>query len=87
MTLPLAPAHLPAAEAEALTALYRRGTPANTLRAWERDLVYLTAWKQAAYGAALAWPESESVALRFLLEHSLDLRDQHGPAREVADTV
>ena len=31
----------------ALSALYRRGTPDNTLRAWERDLAYITAWKAA----------------------------------------
>lgn len=76
-----------AADAEALHDLYRRGTPANTLRAWERDLVFLTAWKQAAFGVALAWPESEPVALRFVLDHALDLGDHSGPARTVADQL
>lgn len=49
MSLPISPSHLSPAEEEALAALYRRGTPENTLRAWERDLAYITAWKDAAY--------------------------------------
>jgi len=68
----------------ALNALYRRGTPANTLRAWERDLAYVTAWKQAAFGKALSWPEEEGVALRFVLDHSLDLTDTPGSAQQTA---
>ena len=67
------PPALTAADEAALTDLYVRGTPANTLRAYERDLVYLTAWKQAAFGLALAWPEAEAVALRFVLDHAADL--------------
>ncbi len=69
-----APALSPA-DSEALTELYLRGTPANTLRAYERDLLYITAWKQAAFAAPLAWPESEAVALRFVLEHTRDLAE------------
>ena len=72
------------ADAAALHDLHRRGTPANTLRAWERDLAYIAAWKQAACGAPLAWPETEAVALRFLLHHAEDLTDRPGPAQEVA---
>ncbi|MBD9526175.1 tyrosine-type recombinase/integrase [Paracoccus sp. PAR01] len=87
MILPVAPPALSAAEAEALSELYRRGTPANTIRAWERDLAYLAAWKQAAFGAALDWPESEAVALRFILDHSIDLGTVQTPAREVADAL
>lgn len=75
---------LPASELEMLEELYRRGTPDNTLRAWERDLVYITAWKEAALGVPLVWPEAERVALRFVLDHSADLTDQPGPAQEVA---
>lgn len=67
-----APSLSPADEA-ALTDLYIRGTPANTLRAYERDLLYIAAWKAAAFGAPLAWPESEAVALRFVLDHARDL--------------
>lgn len=84
MDLPLVPLSLSPDQAQALTALYRRGTPANTLRAWERDLAYIAAWKQAALGTAPDWPESESVALRFLLDHSLDLTDVPGAARDTA---
>ena len=43
MALPVAPASLSPEDEVALSELYRRGTPANTLRAWERDLIYLTA--------------------------------------------
>ena len=84
MDLPITPLSLTTEEAEALTALYRRGTPDNTLRAWERDLAYISTWKQASYGAALDWPETESVALRFLTDHSLDLSETPGPAQQTA---
>jgi integrase len=79
-----APGGLGPEDAAALSALYRRGTPANTLRAWERDLAYVAAWKQAAFGAPLAWPEAETVALRFILDHAQDLTDRPGPAQEAA---
>lgn len=68
----------------ALLALYRRGTPANTLRAWERDLAYITAWKATVFGKALVWPEEERVALRFVLDHTTDLAEKPGPARDAA---
>ena len=77
-------AQLSAADDAALTELYRRGTPANTLRAWERDLAYVAAWKQAAFGQPLVWPEDERVALRFVLDHAQDLTDRPGSARDVA---
>lgn len=84
--LPL-PASLSAPDDAALSDLYRRGTPANTLRAWERDLNYITAWKQACFGAALVWPEAEAVALRFILDHSADLAEAAGPARDGAEVL
>ena len=65
-------AQLSAADESALTDLYRRGTPPNTLRAWERDLAYIAAWKMAAFGQPLTWPEDERVALRFILDHAQD---------------
>ena len=46
LTLP-SYAQLSDADEAALTELYRRGTSANTLRAWERDLAYISAWKMA----------------------------------------
>ena len=58
-------AQLSDADEAALTDLYRRGTPTNTLRAWERDLAYIAAWKMASFGRPLDWPEDEKVALRF----------------------
>lgn len=77
-------AQLSEADEAALTDLYRRGTPPNTLRAWERDLAYIAAWKMAAFGQQLAWPEDERVALRFILDHAQDLTDRPGPARDTA---
>lgn len=77
-------AHLSEADQAALTDLYRRGTPPNTLRAWERDLAYVAAWKMASFGQPLVWPEDEKVALRFILDHAQDLTDRPGPARDVA---
>jgi integrase len=77
-------AQLSDADAAALTDLYRRGTPPNTLRAWERDLAYIAAWKMASFGKPLDWPEDEKVALRFILDHAQDLTDRRGPAQDVA---
>ena len=77
-------AQLSDADEDALTELYRRGTPPNTLRAWERDLAYISAWKMAAFGQPLHWPEEEKVALRFVLDHAQDLTDRPGSAQDVA---
>ena len=77
-SLSLTPAKPPAlseADQEALTDLYVRGTPKNTLRAYERDLLYITAWKSARFQAELSWPEAEEVALAFILDHSRDLKN------------
>lgn len=73
----------------ALEDLFVRGTPQNTLRAYERDLAYIAAWKQAAFGEGLAWPEVEDVALRFVLDHARDLSvdDADRSARQVAETM
>lgn len=77
-------AQLSDADEAALGDLYRRGTPPNTLRAWERDLAYITAWKMASFGRPLDWPEDEKVALRFILDHAQDLTAKPGPAQDVA---
>lgn len=88
VTLPALPSSdLPAEALEMLEDLYRRGTPENTLRAWERDLAYITAWKQAAFGREPEWPEAEPVALRFILDHSSDLSAATGAAREAAEAL
>jgi integrase len=81
--LPL-PHALSAEDEAALSELFRRGTPDNTLRAWERDLVYVAAWKLARFGALLAWPEEEQVALRFVLDHATNLGDSPGKAQDAA---
>lgn len=77
------------ADQDALTDLYVRGTPENTLRAYERDLVYITAWKAARFGGNLTWPEPEEVALTFILDHARDLRSisDHDAARKAAGAL
>lgn len=89
LTVPFLPPKLSDADHRALSDLYVRGTPENTLRAYERDLIYLTAWKQARFGAPLDWPESETVALRFVLDHARDLgaAEAGDPARQVAEAL
>jgi len=87
MDLPLAPFSLSSADEAALAELYRRGTPENTLRAWERDLAYIAAWKLARFADDLSWPEAETVALHFVLDHAANLSTAQGPARQAADTL
>ena len=84
---PLTPPSLADSDRKALNDLYVRGTPENTLRAYERDLLYLTAWKQLSFDAPLVWPEQHECALRFILDHSRDLSDATGPTREVAEAL
>ena len=86
LTLP-AYAQISDADEAALSDLYRRGTPPNTLRAWERDLAYIAAWKRAAFGQPLVWPEDDKVALRFILDHAQDLTEKPGRARDVAEEL
>lgn len=87
--IPSAKTQLTESDQEALTDLYIRGTPANTLRAYERDLVYITAWRQAVFRGAPEWPEREDVALRFILDHARDLNTPDAPpsARDAAETL
>ena len=59
--------------------LAREGMGENSLRALASDLAYLEAWAQAATGAALPWPASESLALKFVAHHLWD------PARRETD--
>ncbi|MBP8929920.1 MAG: tyrosine-type recombinase/integrase [Paracoccus sp.] len=86
-SLPLAPISLTLADQDALTELFRRGTAENTLRAYEQDLAYIAAWKAAAFGQPLSWPESEAVALRFILDHAQDLSAASGPARSATEAL
>ncbi len=87
--LPAASPALSQADQEALTDLYFRGTPANTLRAYERDLLFITAWKAARFDLALRWPEAEATALAFILDHARDLNDAppEDRARQVAEAL
>jgi integrase len=84
-----AAASIDAALAARLTDLFIRGTPPNTLRAYERDLVYIDAWRRLAFSEGLQWPEREDVALRFVVDHAEDL-SQSAPetaARRVAEAM
>lgn len=73
----------------ALTDLYVRGTPANTVRAYESDLGYITAWKLLSFSADITWPEREDVALRFLLDHARSLENDpfESAARQIAEVM
>jgi integrase len=84
---PSLPTALTPEEEDALSDLYRRGTPDNTLRAWERDLAYIAAWKAAVFEQPLAWPEQDRVALRFVLDHSMDLTAKTGTSAHEAATA
>src|ERR1700682_4779439 len=66
-------------EVATLKHLAQEGMGENTLRALASDLAYLEAWARAATGAALPWPASESLALKFVAHHLWD------PARRGAD--
>ena len=87
MALQIASPFLTPADQAALAELFRRGTAENTLRAYEQDLRYIMAWKAAAFGTGLSWPEVEAVALRFILDHAQDLRTATGPARAAAEAL
>ncbi|MDO6481889.1 tyrosine-type recombinase/integrase [Shimia thalassica] len=92
--LPTTPPALSEHDRNALHDLYVRGTPRNTLRAYERDLIYITMWKslrasEAAFAPSLSWPEQEDVALLFILDHTrgLDKAPKDDPARLVAEAL
>lgn len=79
-----ASSNITAEDEAALIDLYKRGTPTNTQRAWESDLAYIAAWKAAVFGKPLLWPEEDRVALRFVLDHSIDLTNAPGSAQDAA---
>ena len=87
LPVPVLRAGLSPADRAALDDLYARGTPENTRRAYAADMAYVTAWKAATFGDGLVWPESEGVALRFVLDHSRDLSvvAADDPARMAAE--
>lgn len=89
LSLPVLRAGLSPADRAALDDLYARGTPENTRRAYAADMAYVAAWKAATFGEGLVWPESEGVALRFVLDHSRDLglAAADDPARLVAERL
>ena len=76
-------------DVETLKHLAREGMGENSLRALSSDLAYLEAWAQAATGASLPWPASESLALKFVAHHLWDparreTDPQHGMPADVA---
>ena len=64
---------LPLIYRDLIERLARETIPENTRRALESDLRYLAAWRRVATGEELAFPESEDVVARFILDHSADL--------------
>jgi hypothetical protein len=74
-------------DVETLKHLAREGM--GSLRALSSDLANLEAWAQAATGASLPWPASESLALKFVAHHLWDparreTDPQHGMPADVA---
>ncbi|MFN3615808.1 MAG: hypothetical protein ACK4WC_14780, partial [Rubrimonas sp.] len=80
---------LPPIYRDLIERLARDTIPRNTRRALESDLRYLAAWKRLATGADLAFPESEAVVARFILDHSADLEAMapDDPPRLTADAL
>lgn len=89
LPVPVGSVGLSAEDAAHLTGLFARGTPANTIRAWETDLAYIAAWRELRFAAGPVWPEREDVAIAFLLDHSRDLSDAPAsdPARAAAEAL
>ncbi len=56
-----------------LRALFTRGTPENTQRAYRTDYGYIRAWRLLRFQTDMTWPEDPSVAMAYLLDHSEDL--------------
>jgi len=80
---------LPPIYRDLIERLARETIPENTRRALESDLRYLAAWKRAATGQDLVFPESEDVVARFILDHSADLEGMAAddPPRLTADVL
>ena len=80
---------LPPVYRDLIERLARETIPANTLRALESDLRYLAAWRRVATGEELAFPESEDIVARFILDHSADLEAlaPDDPPRLTADVL
>jgi integrase len=81
--------NLPPIYRDLIERLARETIPENTRRALESDLRYLAAWKRVATGEDLAFPESEDVVARFVLDHSADLESMapDDPPRLTADIL
>ena len=67
--------------------LAREGMGENSLRALSSDLAYLEAWAQAATGAPLPWPASESLALKYVAQRRNDQRFRLARARGIDQRV
>ncbi len=80
---------LPPIYRDLIARLARETIPENTLRALEGDLRYLAAWRRVATGEDLAFPESEDIVARFILDHSADLESMApgDPPRLTADAL
>lgn len=72
-----------------LRALFTRGTPENTQRAYRVDYGYLRAWRLLRFETDMTWPEDPAVAMAYLLDHSEDLSalPTTHPARRAAETM
>lgn len=57
--------------------LVDKGIGANTLRAMASDLTYLDAWCRSATNAALPWPATQPLLLKFIAHHLWDAAERH----------
>ncbi len=72
-TVDLTAIALSADDDQRLRALFTRGTPENTQRAYRVDYGYLRAWRLLRFETDMTWPEDPAVAMAYLLDHSEDL--------------
>ncbi len=85
----LAAIALSADDDQRLRALFSRGTPENTQRAYRVDYGYLRAWRLLRYQTDMTWPEDPGVAMAYLLDHSEDLTGlpHTHPSRRTAEAM
>lgn len=84
--------HLSSEDMATLRHVLNTGTPDNTKRAYERDLVYLEAWCRVANGHDLPWPASQELVMKFLAHHLYDPDERerdsgHGMPKDIEDRL
>ncbi|SEA64685.1 tyrosine-type recombinase/integrase [Rubrimonas cliftonensis] len=83
------PPALSDAHVAALLAMARETTPDNSARALRSDARAIAAWRRAAVGGDLVFPEAPGVVVAFILDHAADLesRPADDPSRLAAEAL